>query len=366
MSIPHIIHQTWKTDEVPPHLAHHVRSWRQHHPDWQFMGWTDATLAAFIETEFPQYLDLYRSYKHQIERVHMARYLILKKQGGVFVDLDMECLKPIEPLLAEWTMLVGLEPASHADHPASTRQGMSNIVGTAFLASIPEHPFWDHLLGQLPLSKHFYDPLVTTGPIFLTGAIASWPIKDRIAVAKSLLLYPFDRAQTWSGETFDIEFWEPATRHAFSVHHWEGSWLVRGSKNTRTVSQLKGRLLTQNFTGAPPNPIPQDGILPLISCLMVTRNRFDFAKTSIQCFQNQTYPKKELVIVEHAPKNELLADYVRALADPRIKLFRVATAETTLGEVRNYSVECAIGHYIAIWDDDDLFDPLRLELQYVI
>ncbi|HET6400431.1 MAG TPA: glycosyltransferase [Candidatus Kapabacteria bacterium] len=366
MHIPKIIHQTWKTSEVPPQLAHDFFSWQKHHPEWTFIGWDDASLAMFVETEFPQYLDLYRSYKHQIERVHMARYLILKKQGGVFVDLDMECLKPIEPLLADWTLVVGFEPFSHAEHPASTRRGMSKIVGTGFITSVPEHPFWEHLLEQLPLSRHHYDPLETTGPIFLTAAIVAWPVKDQIAFAEPALLYPFDRAQTWSGETFDIEFWEPSTRRAFAIHHWQGSWLPRGSKNTRNVAQIKGRLLTEKFSGAPPNPLPNKGSFPLISCLMVTRNRFEFTKTAIHCFQNQTYPMKELVIVEHAPKNELLAEYVRGLDDPRISYYRVPNAKTSLGDVRNYSIECAKGHFVAIWDDDDLFDPLRLELQYLV
>src|SRR5207244_3601090 len=115
-------------------------------------------------------------------------YLLLKKYGGVFVDLDLECLKPIEPLLGEWPVFVGREPDSHSSHPAAIRQQMSKIVGTAFLASIPEHPFWDHLIKLLPFFREEADPIAATGSIFLTAAIASFPGKDAIGVAAPALL----------------------------------------------------------------------------------------------------------------------------------------------------------------------------------
>src|SRR5438105_1805382 len=79
MSIPKRIHHTWKSDEIPYHLAYYYRSWQKHHPDWEFFRWTDTTLADFVEREYPERLEPYRSFSRQIDRVNAARYLILKK-----------------------------------------------------------------------------------------------------------------------------------------------------------------------------------------------------------------------------------------------------------------------------------------------
>ena len=52
----------------------------------------------------------------------------------------------------------------------------------------------------------------------------------------------------------------------------------------------------------------------LVSCVMPTHNRRDFILTAIDCFLNQTYPEKELVIVDDG--SDRVKDIIPA--DPRI------------------------------------------------
>lgn len=102
--------------------------------------------------------------------------------------------------------------------------------------------------------------------------------------------------------------------------------------------------------------------LPLISCLMVTTKRFEQAKLAIKCFQNQTYPNKELIIIDD-DKSKLLAQYVTQLPDKNIHHLHIESREQTLGELRNLALANASGHYVCQWDDDDLANPYRLEIQ---
>jgi glycosyltransferase involved in cell wall biosynthesis len=102
--------------------------------------------------------------------------------------------------------------------------------------------------------------------------------------------------------------------------------------------------------------------MPLASCLMVTRDRFNLAINAIKCFQHQTYRNKELVIVDEGAGDEL-QKFIQHLSHPEIKYFRMPTGQITLGELRNFSVAQASGEYVCQWDDDDLSDPLRLDLQ---
>jgi glycosyltransferase involved in cell wall biosynthesis len=99
---------------------------------------------------------------------------------------------------------------------------------------------------------------------------------------------------------------------------------------------------------------------PLISCLMVTRGALEPARFAIQCYRQQSYANRELVILCDRPASAI-ADHVAALGDPSIRYVEMAPA--TLGELRNGSVAHARGALLCQWDDDDLYHPQRLALQ---
>jgi mannosyltransferase OCH1-like enzyme len=92
--IPKIIHQTYKSNDLP----HHFKVWREEcirlNPEWEFKLWTDEDNLQLVEEHYPHMLELYNSYDWYIKRVDMARYLILHKFGGLYMDFDMTCLKP--------------------------------------------------------------------------------------------------------------------------------------------------------------------------------------------------------------------------------------------------------------------------------
>lgn len=96
---------------------------------------------------------------------------------------------------------------------------------------------------------------------------------------------------------------------------------------------------------------------PLVSCIMPTGNRRRFLEQSLKYFARQTYPNRELVIIDDG--NELATDIA---VGPNI--FYTATARVhTVGAKRNHACEMARGKYICHWDDDDWQHPDRLRLQ---
>ncbi|MCW3105219.1 MAG: glycosyl transferase family 2 [Bacteroidetes bacterium] len=104
---------------------------------------------------------------------------------------------------------------------------------------------------------------------------------------------------------------------------------------------------------------------PKISCLTVTKNRLPALKTAIRCYCDQTYPEKEMVIVSDGSAwyNAAVQRYLSELGRKDIRL--VAINETcTLGKLRNISISEATGNIICQWDDDDLYHPDRLSIQF--
>lgn len=121
-----------------------------------------------------------------------------------------------------------------------------------------------------------------------------------------------------------------------------------------------GQRSSSSITLALGAPIPDGG--PLVSCLMVTQNRPHIGRIAVECFRRQTWPNRELVIVDTSAASALTV-WVRSLKDPRIRVVLLPGDTRSLGELRNVSAVEARGAYLAQWDDDDLHHPLRLETQ---
>ena len=374
--IPRLIHQTWKTRDVPPELQGFQRSWTGRNPGFAYRFWTDDDIRRFVAEEHPALLPVFRGYADPIARIDLARYLILRRFGGIYADLDFECLRPIDGLLEDRSFVVGLEPEEHGRLAKAAERGLPRILCPSFLASVPGHPFWDHLLARLVEARQCADVLDATGPFLLTRAHADYAGEGSAAVTvlPPELLYPVTKDDCWSGRLFDPVFWERATRQAYAVHHWEGTWFRGATERGAGLPRQVAAVVTDGRPeGERPAVAKAEG-QPLISCLMVTRGRGGerggLLRFAIEGFARQTYPNRELVIVCDSPalpQDDPLERAIREAGCPNIRLIRVVMGgqpgSLTLGELRNIAVDQAAGRYVCQWDDDDLYDPCRLEMQ---
>jgi hypothetical protein len=108
--IPTILHQTWKTDSVPARFQAYIESWKRHHPGWTMMFWNDRMLLEFVAEHHPDFLPVFCSYSHGVLRADAARYLLLYHFGGVYADIDCECVAPFDPIMSENRIVLCREP----------------------------------------------------------------------------------------------------------------------------------------------------------------------------------------------------------------------------------------------------------------
>lgn len=367
-AIPRIIHQTWRDEQVPERYRRYQESWRALHPGWHYRLWTDEALRAFVAAEAPSFLPIYDGYAQPICRVDAARYLVLERLGGVYADLDVECLRPLDPLLAEGGFLIGREPDTHVAHAGAHKRGLATIPCPSVIASVPGHPVWREVRAALVEDHRRRDPLDATGPFLLGRVLARH--RGPIRLVGPELFYPFDKEACWSGAAFDLERRLGRARGAYTIHYWDGTWFRRAqTADTTAAGPITVRTLAPGADVAataaayPLDAAVPEGDLPLVSCLMVTHDRAGLARQAIACFRAQTWPRRELVILDDGPSDEL-ARHVEGLADPTIRhLRRPHVPGATLGDLRNAAVEAAAGDFVCQWDDDDLSDPLRIAAQ---
>lgn len=93
---------------------------------------------------------------------------------------------------------------------------------------------------------------------------------------------------------------------------------------------------------------------PLVTCLCLTKKRREWLPKAIACFQAQTYPQRELLIIADG------YDDVEGVVPVVPRITVAYTGPLNVGCKRNFGCALAHGELIAHWDDDDYSAPGRL------
>lgn len=216
-TIPRVIHQIWKSAELPGYASD---SWRKGPDGWQWRLWTDADLLALVRSHYPDLEALYLSYPHNVQRADLGRYLVLDHCGGLYTDLDTECVGPLLPLEAEDRVVLCEEPVEHRHH--GLPYGLERLYFNGTMAGPAGHSFWAHLIATVRRCAHARDHVLeSTGPMVLTGAVLSYPDPAGLALHSAHLFTPLTSAQR---ETAGPEH-GPLAPLRLSNHLWRGTWV---------------------------------------------------------------------------------------------------------------------------------------------
>lgn len=99
--IPKIMHQIWYQGEgkIPTKLKDYRANCKKINKAYKQYIWDGETIERFIEDNYPQYADVYKSFPMMIQKIDFAKYLILHFYGGVYVDMDVVCMKEVEKMI---------------------------------------------------------------------------------------------------------------------------------------------------------------------------------------------------------------------------------------------------------------------------
>ncbi|KAF2230983.1 glycosyltransferase family 32 protein [Viridothelium virens] len=121
---PKKIWQTWKIGPLgfEERDSTTARTWTAKNPGHRYEVLTDDNDMQYVETHFGptglnrlDIVDTYRSINAKIIKADLLRYLVMYVEGGVYADIDVEALKPVERFIpdrydeADVDMVIGVE-----------------------------------------------------------------------------------------------------------------------------------------------------------------------------------------------------------------------------------------------------------------
>ncbi len=219
--IPPVVHQIWLGSEVPKEFKEWMDSWKIE--GWTYKLWTDKEAATFPLHN----RKLYEDAKNYGEKSDILRYEILYEEGGLYVDIDFEALRPqiFSVLHKSFDFFVGIEPLEHPKSEASPR------IGNALISSVPQHPLLKTLilgLRENRLRDTTGRATYQTGPDYLTKVIMAYEKEKKSTLRNVYLPPPFfypitdQESQKWTRERQKNESLK--FKEAIAVHYWAGTW----------------------------------------------------------------------------------------------------------------------------------------------
>ena len=139
---PRKIWQTWKVNPLDFEQGdlECARTWTSKNPGHRYEVLTDSNDMYYVETHFgpsglnrPDIVYMYRHLTAQIIKADLLRYLVMYIEGGIYADIDVEALKPIDRFIPDrynerdidMVVSVEIDQPDFKDHAILGKKSMS-------------------------------------------------------------------------------------------------------------------------------------------------------------------------------------------------------------------------------------------------
>ena len=121
-----------------------------------------------FEKWLPERLDTFKELKKPIVQSDFSRYGYMYHDGGIYADLDMDCLAPMDGLL-------DLYPKAGVLLAMMGKDITFNMaIPNAFMASVPKHPMWNMCMDMVRNRTKVAKVEDVAGPTCLQDCLAKW------------------------------------------------------------------------------------------------------------------------------------------------------------------------------------------------
>lgn len=223
MSIPKVIHYCWFGNNPKSEIMIKcMDSWKKFAPDYEIIEWNEQN---FNIKKYAYTQEAYESGKYAFVS-DVVRFDILFLYGGIYLDTDVELIKPIDVFLED-SFFLGYD-----------REG---LLSSGLIAGAQKGNSYIEKILQYYSDTHFFlpngRPNTTTVCTIVTDLLKQYGIQPdgKILRSDAICLYPATYFDPFDFESKEIYM----TEETCSIHHYAGTWK---SKKDITIMNIGLRL----------------------------------------------------------------------------------------------------------------------------
>ena len=222
-----MIHQIWLQGKslIPDKFEKNINSIKQNNPDFKYIIWDEIKILELI-SENKDWINLYYKFIYIHQKIDFAKYVILHKYGGIYIDIDVEILKSFNQLLNQYkdydTIVSELNlPGFESIITSGNSKSYNNGIILTKKDSIVMKSLIDEIIKSYYVSPIFHFKVLlinnTTGPNIFTRVINK--NLDHVKVLDSEYLEPCVRDDCI------------ITDNTIAIHKHNLSWMPDEFKN---------------------------------------------------------------------------------------------------------------------------------------
>lgn len=210
MSIPKKIHYCWfGGNPLPKSAIKCINSWKKFCPDYEIVEWNELNFNVNCNTYCTEMV----KQKKWAFLTDYARLKIVYEQGGIYLDTDVQVLRPLDELLEKGPYM-GFENTGRV----ATGLGFAAEVGNSLIRENME--YYEKLADFTELKSC---PFITTEVLQRHGLTED---VDKIQVVGGMTVYPEEYLCPKNERTGLTTI----TKNTYSIHQFDASWFEESWK----------------------------------------------------------------------------------------------------------------------------------------
>lgn len=226
--IPKKIHYCWFGHNPKPKLAEKcIKSWKKFCPDYEIIEWNEDN---YDLSSAPLYVRQAYEAKKWAFVTDYVRLQVIYEHGGIYMDTDVELIKPLEPLL-QYNAYFGFEDGKHIN----TGLGFGAVEGTPILHQMME----DYKDIPFVLPNGTFD--ITPCPVRNTRILLTYGLQQddseqildgNILILPSIYLCPVSYHTGVRNKS----------KKTYSIHWFSASWQMPEQRKKHLQNQKEERI----------------------------------------------------------------------------------------------------------------------------
>ena len=222
--IPKIIHYCWFGGKpLPNDVKKCIASWEKYCPDYEIKCWNEDN----FDVNTHEYMREAYNAKRWAFVSDLARLIIVFNNGGIYLDTDVELIKPLDNVVENNSFFLGIEKDTDIIHG---KESIYVATGLGFGAEA-KNQIIDLMLREYDKSHFCTD----NG----TYDLLPCPVRNSRALEKIGFKGKDEMIKVYGGTIYPSEFFCPVefsssisnfTNNTVSIHHYSASWKTKKEK----------------------------------------------------------------------------------------------------------------------------------------